>query len=231
MLVIRLSHTVVHDDLSVLLVILCKLSLPLSSQARPVDKIILGIDPGTLLMGFGILHTSGQHVRMLQAGHLRMKASDSHLLRLSQIFQKTLELIHKYKPDELAIEAPFFALNVQSLLKLGRAQGAAIAAALSQEIPVYEYLPKKVKQSVTGNGNASKQQVAAMLHTLLQTTVSDLSTDATDALGVAYCHFRRFQHILQPSRFNPKPTKARSSKSRTSDAWIKFLQSNPGRQL
>ncbi len=160
-----------------------------------------------------------------------MKTSDSHLLRLSQIFEKTLELIREFKPDELAIEAPFYALNVQSLLKLGRAQGAAIAAALSQEIPVYEYFPKKVKQAVTGNGNASKQQVAAMLNTLLQISISDLSLDATDALGVAYCHFLRHQHSSQSVGLPPKPSKARSSKSKKSEAWTQFLRNNPGRQL
>ncbi|MFM7179537.1 MAG: crossover junction endodeoxyribonuclease RuvC [Bacteroidota bacterium] len=182
-------------------------------------------------MGFGILHTSGQFVRMLQGGHLRMKSTDSHLLRLSQIFQKTLELIREFKPDELAIEAPFYALNVQSLLKLGRAQGAAIAAALSQEIPVFEYFPKKVKQAVTGNGNASKQQVAAMLHTLLQTNVSDLSLDATDALGVAYCHFLRHQPHSKSIGSIPKHTKTRSTRSKKSEAWTQFLRTNPGRQL
>jgi crossover junction endodeoxyribonuclease RuvC len=220
-----------HGGLSVLLDIACKLNLPLSSQARPPDKIILGIDPGTLIMGYGILHSSDRYVRMLHAGHLRMNASDSHLLRLNQIFQRTSDLVEEYKPDEMAIEAPFFALNVQSLLKLGRAQGAAIAAALSQKIPVFEYLPKKVKQAVTGNGNASKHQVAAMLHTLLQTSLSDLSMDATDALGVAYCHFRRHQHPSRLSESIPATSKARSSKSKTSEAWTQFLRNNPGRQL
>jgi crossover junction endodeoxyribonuclease RuvC len=229
--IIRLSHTVFDRDLSVLLVILCNLNLHLASQASPVDKIILGIDPGTLVMGFGILHTNGTQIRMLKAGHLRMKASDSHLLRLSQIFQKTVELVRLYKPDELAIEAPFFAVNVQSLLKLGRAQGAAIAAALSLDIPVFEYLPKKVKQAVTGNGNASKQQVAAMLRTLLQTTISELSTDATDALGVAYCHFRRNQDLS--ARFEAKANlpKIRQSKAKNVNSWAQFLRSNPGREI
>ena len=182
-------------------------------------------------MGYGILKTSGPQVHMLQAGHLRMKATDSHLLRLSQIFLKTQEIISEFKPDELAIEAPFYALNVQSLLKLGRAQGAAIAAALSREIPVFEYFPKKVKQAVTGNGNASKQQVAAMLHTLLQTNISNLSMDATDALGVAYCHFLRHQHHGKSEVFSQKGSRTRSSKSKKSEAWTQFLRNNPGRQL
>ena len=208
--------------------------MPQAPTARPTDKVILGIDPGTLLMGYGILRIQGNRVSLLDAGHWRFRSTDSHLLRLSLIFKQTLALIQLHQPDELAIEAPFFAQNVQSLIKLGRAQGAAIAAALERDIPVFEYLPKKIKQAVTGNGNASKQQVAAMLSTLLQTPTDHFKNDATDALGAAYCHFLRMN---DPTATAVKSTSTRTTKpkgtssSKKKQAWEQFLRSNPDRQL
>lgn len=208
--------------------------MPQAPTARPTDKVILGIDPGTLLMGYGILRIQGNQVTLLEAGHWRFRSTDSHLLRLSLIFKQTLDLIQMHQPDELAIEAPFFAQNVQSLIKLGRAQGAAIAAALERDIPVFEYLPKKIKQAVTGNGNASKQQVAAMLATLLQTPTDHFKNDATDALGAAYCHFLRMK---DPTTTAANSTSTRTTKtkatsgSKKKQAWEQFLRSNPDRQL
>src|ERR1700685_332317 len=131
------------------------------------DRIILGIDPGTSIMGYGIIELNGSKMKLLSLGVIQLDKFTDHALKLRQIFEKTLSLIDEYKPDDLAIEAPFFGKNVQSMLKLGRAQGVAMAAGLYRTIPIFEYSPKKIKQSVTGNGNASKEQVAAMLQTLL----------------------------------------------------------------
>jgi crossover junction endodeoxyribonuclease RuvC len=132
------------------------------------DKVILGIDPGTTIMGYGLIHIKGGKAALIDIGVLQLQKLENQALKLQSIFSKTLELIEQHKPDELAIEAPFFGKNVQSMLKLGRAQGVAIAGALYRNIPIFEYSPKKIKQSITGNGNASKEQVAAMLQTLLQ---------------------------------------------------------------
>ena len=131
------------------------------------DKIILGIDPGTNIMGYGAIHIIGKKVSLLGAGIISMEKMKDHSLKMKRIFEGTTDLLTQFKPDELAIEAPFFGKNVQSMLKLGRAQGIAIAAALMRGIPIFEYSPKKIKQSVTGNGNATKEQVAAMLQKLL----------------------------------------------------------------
>jgi len=152
------------------------------------EKIILGLDPGTNIMGYGVITISGSKIRLLQYGVIKLGKVDSHELRLKKIFDRVLSLIDEYHPDEVALEAPFFGKNVQSMLKLGRAQGVAMSAALYREIPIVEYAPKKVKQSVTGNGNASKEQVARMLMTLLAIKELPKMLDATDALAVAMCH-------------------------------------------
>lgn len=152
------------------------------------ERIILGIDPGTIVMGYGIIHIKGNEAQLLAMGVLKLDKFEEHHDRLKKIFERTTALINEYKPEEMAIEAPFFGKNVQSMLKLGRAQGMAIAAALSQKIPIQEYSPKKVKQSVTGNGNAAKEQVAAMLGHILKTDVLPKQLDATDGLAVAVCH-------------------------------------------
>lgn len=152
------------------------------------DKIILGIDPGTTIMGYGILHSTGTKISLLAMGVLPLNKYDDHPLRLKKIFERTLGLIEEYKPDEMAVEAPFFGKNVQSMLKLGRAQGVAIAAAMYRDIPIFEYSPKKIKQSITGNGNASKEQVAAMLQNMLKIQQLFDDLDATDGLAAAVCH-------------------------------------------
>src|SRR3954468_16285625 len=157
------------------------------------ERIILGIDPGTAVMGYGLLKETGPKIELLAMGVVKMPATDDHMLKLQRIFEKTVALIDNYNPDCLAIEAPFYGKNIQVMLKLGRAQGMAIAAALSRDIPICEYAPRKIKQSITGNGNATKEQVAAMLQTLLKFSETPEFLDATDGLAVAVCH--SFQRI------------------------------------
>jgi crossover junction endodeoxyribonuclease RuvC len=153
------------------------------------EKIILGIDPGTTIMGFGLIKVVGKTMVFLQLNELDLKKYDDHYLKLKLIFERTIELIDTHHPDEIAIEAPFFGKNVQSMLKLGRAQGVAMAAGLSREIPITEYSPKKIKMAITGNGNASKEQVAKMLQSLLGLKTLPKNLDATDGLAAAVCHF------------------------------------------
>lgn len=156
---------------------------------KPVkEKIIVGIDPGTNVMGYGVLCVKGNALSVMQYGVFKLSSYATHELKLKKIFERVSGLLQEYAPDEVALEAPFFGKNVQSMLKLGRAQGVAMAAALALEIPIVEYAPRKIKQSVTGNGNASKEQVAKMLMMLLKITEAPQMLDATDALAVAVCH-------------------------------------------
>ena len=183
---------------------------------QKTSKIILGIDPGTLLMGYGIIEVSGTKILFREMNVLKLSGKKSNPERLQIIHQKVEELIKKFKPDEFAIEAPFFGKNVQSMLKLGRAQGVAIAAAMSAGIPVTEYSPKKVKQSVTGNGNADKEQVWKMLQRLLSLKHETKLYDATDALAVAVCHHFQNNSVL-----------GRTAKS--FKGWDDFIKKYPGR--
>ncbi len=176
------------------------------------ETIILGLDPGTSVMGYGLIMVKGQKMSLIQFGVIHLSKYKNHETKLKKIFERVISLINDYNPDEVALEAPFYGKNVQSMLKLGRAQGVAMAAALSREIPITEYAPKKVKQSVTSNGNASKEQVANMLITLLNIKEAPKMLDATDALGVAVCH--HFQ----------KGAPEKSAKS-----WKAFINDNPGR--
>src|SRR6056300_633401 len=153
------------------------------------EQIILGVDPGTTIMGFGLIAVTKSSMRMIQMHELQLKKYDNHFLKLHHIFKRTIELIDEYHPDEMALEAPFYGKNVQSMLKLGRAQGVAMAAGLSREISITEYLPKKIKMAITGNGNASKEQVAKMLQSLLQLKTLPKNLDSTDGLAAAVCHF------------------------------------------
>lgn len=163
-------------------------------QITPVkERIILGIDPGTAVMGYGLVRQVGQKTELISLGVVKMDKIDDHMLKLQRIFEKTVALIDNYKPDCLAIEAPFYGKNIQVMLKLGRAQGVAMAAALSRNIDVTEYSPRKIKQSITGNGNATKEQVAGMLQRLLNFTETPDFLDATDGLAVAVCH--SFQNL------------------------------------
>jgi crossover junction endodeoxyribonuclease RuvC len=153
------------------------------------EKIILGIDPGTTIMGFGLIKVINKKMSFLQLNELHLQKYDDPYVKLKLIFERTIELIDTWHPDEIAIEAPFFGKNVQSMLKLGRAQGVAMAAGLSREVPVTEYSPKKIKMAITGNGNASKEQVARMLQSLLLIKKLPKNLDATDGLAAAVCHF------------------------------------------
>ena len=176
------------------------------------DKIILGIDPGTNIMGYGMIHVKGKKMELVQMGVLHLSKLSSHELKLKRIFERTLQLVDEYKPDELAVEAPFFGKNVQSMLKLGRAQGVAMSAALYRDVPIFEYAPKKIKMAITGKGTASKKQVAAMLKSLLNIKEMPKHLDATDGLAAAVCHY--FQR--NPSGTGKKYT-----------GWGSFLKDNP----
>lgn len=153
------------------------------------ERIILGIDPGTTVTGYGVIAVSGKSPSLITLGIIDLRKKEDHFRKIRTIFEQTLELIDRYHPDEFAIEAPFFGKNVQSMLKLGRAQGAAISAALYRDLPVFEYAPRMIKMSITGQGQASKEQVAAMLKTILAFSSDSMVFDATDALGAALCHF------------------------------------------
>jgi crossover junction endodeoxyribonuclease RuvC len=153
------------------------------------DRIILGIDPGTNIMGYGVIHEKGKIIECVGFGIVDMRKMDGHFIKLKHIFERTIQLIDGFNPDELAIEAPFQGKNVQSMLKLGRAQGAAIAAALTRTIPIYEYAPRKIKLSITGSGAASKEQVAGMLQRILKIEELPEQLDATDGLAAALCHY------------------------------------------
>lgn len=148
----------------------------------------MGIDPGTAVMGYGLILEKGSKIELITMGIVRMDHLDDHFLKLQRIFEKTILLLEEFKPDVLALEAPFYGKNIQVMLKLGRAQGVAMAAALSKNIPIAEYAPRKIKQSITGNGNTSKEQVAAMLQRLLNFKETPAFLDATDGLAVAVCH-------------------------------------------
>lgn len=179
------------------------------------EKIILGIDPGTSVMGFGIISVKKSKMELISIHELILKKYPNHETKLKIIFEKTLALIDEYHPDEVALEAPFFGKNVQSMLKLGRAQGVAMAASLHREIPITEYSPKKVKMAITGNGNASKEQVAGMLQNLLG--LKEFPTkylDASDGLAVAVCH-----------HFNM----GASATEKNYTGWASFLKQNPDR--
>lgn len=178
------------------------------------EKIILGIDPGTTVMGFGLISVKNKQMQLILLDELLLKKYESHELRLKRIFDKTLALIDEFHPDELAIEAPFYGKNVQSMLKLGRAQGVAMAAGLYREVPITEYSPKKIKMAITGNGNASKEQVAGMLQNLLNLKALPTKLDATDGLAAAVCHY-----------FNA----GKMGKEKSYSGWSSFVKQNPNR--
>lgn len=178
------------------------------------EKLVLGIDPGTQVMGYGLILAKGQKLTLIQYGVIHLKKYSSHALKLQKIHERVTSILEEYSPDEVALEAPFVGQNVQSALKLGRAQGVAMSAALMRDIPITEYAPKKVKSSVTGNGNASKEQVSSMIEKLLKFKIDTSSTmfDATDALGVAITHI--FQNGVNTSK---------------KKSWSSFIASNPNR--
>lgn len=177
------------------------------------ETIILGIDPGTNVMGYGVLKIVGSKTELISLGAIQIKEQDAGL-KLKRIFERVLALVDDYKPDHMALEAPFFGKNVQSMLKLGRAQGVAMAAALYREVPITEYSPRKIKQSITGNGAASKEQVAAMLQSMLKFENAPKYLDATDGLAVALCH-----HFQSSSKIPAGGKKG----------WESFIKNNPDR--
>lgn len=184
------------------------------------DKIILGIDPGTRIMGYGLLQIKGKEVKMLAMGVIDMHKCADIYLKLGRIYERVINVINSFHPDELAIEAPFCGKNVQSMLKLGRAQGVVIAAAISRQIPVHEYAPTKIKMTITGNGNASKEQVASVMKRMLRIPQENMLPwmDATDALAAAYCHY------LGTLGVAPSVPSSNSASS-----WKDFARRNPGK--
>jgi len=191
-----------------------------AKKKNPKEQIILGIDPGTNIMGYGVIRINNAAPTLLDLGIVKFGTNDEHTLKLKQIFLAVTALIEKHLPDEMAIEAPFYGKNIQSMLKLGRAQGVAIAAAVAREIGVMEYSPRKIKQSVTGNGNASKEQVAAMLVNVLKgvnpKTILEEKLDATDAVAVALCHYYQNKTASADKKFS---------------GWDSFIKSNPERKI
>ena len=178
------------------------------------EKIILGIDPGTTIMGFGIISIKDRKMSLIEMNELNLTKYKDHYLKLKLVFERTISLIDDFNPDEIAIEAPFFGKNVQSMLKLGRAQGIAMAAGLSREIPITEYSPKKIKMAITGNGNASKEQVAKMLQSILKFKEIPKNLDSTDGLAAAVCHFYNSNSTVSGNKYS---------------GWESFVKKNPTR--
>ena len=178
------------------------------------ERIIMGIDPGTTIMGYGIVKCAGGKMELQVIGVIDLRKMDDHYLKLQRIFERVDGLINEFHPDELAIEAPFYGKNVQSMLKLGRAQGAAIAAALVHNIPITEYAPRKIKLAITGQGTASKEQVAGILQKLLKIEDTPKYFDATDGLAAAVCHFFQSNHPVSQASFK---------------SWKDFIGKNPAR--
>ncbi len=178
------------------------------------EKIILGIDPGTTMMGYGVVKGTGKSPAYVDMGAVDLKREGDHYMKLRKIYERTIELMEKYLPDEVAIEAPFYGKNVQSMLKLGRAQGVAMAAVLSRDIPVFEYAPRKIKLSITSAGDASKEQVARMLMRMFDLTEMPKNLDATDGLAAAVCHFYQDGIKMPKSGANN---------------WEDFIRKNPDR--
>ena len=194
------------------------------AQKKNIDKIILGIDPGTRILGFGVVHVSGKDVRYVDMGVVNLKKVTDHFLTLKTILEEVTLLIDKYNPDELAIEAPFYGKNAQVMLKLGRAQGAAMAAALRRGMPIFEYAPRSIKLAVTGKGAASKEQVSIMAQSLLGVNFPQEYLDATDALAIALCHY---YHSSSP--ISSASCVKRGGGKKLSGSWEQFVASNPER--
>jgi crossover junction endodeoxyribonuclease RuvC len=192
---------------------------------QKTSKIIMGIDPGTLLMGYGIIKVTGNDIVLIEMDVLKLSGKKDNYERLQLINRKITEVVNKYKPNQFAIEAPFFGKNVQSMLKLGRAQGVAIAAAMTLNIPVAEYSPKKVKQSITGNGNADKEQVWKMVQHIFKLKEKPMHFDATDAVAVALCHHYQSKFVSVGSSILKTKLPAKNKKA----DWGNFAANNPGR--
>lgn len=185
-------------------------------QTTKPEMIIMGIDPGTIVMGYGVIRIVDAHIQLIAMGSIHFESSEDHLVRVRKIFERLSSMMQEFSPHCMAIESQFFGKNVQSMLKLGRAQGVCMAAAMNQNIPVIEYSPKKVKQSITGNGNASKEQVSAMLQRICKFEESPKYLDASDALAIAICHHYQISSGITSAR-----GKAHS--------WNSFINQNPDR--
>lgn len=180
------------------------------------ERVIMGVDPGTNIMGYAFIGVNGNHARLIAMGVIDLRKCKDMYMKLGEIFTRVQGLINSFLPDELAIEAPFFGKNVQSMLKLGRAQGVAIAAAISRQVPIHEYAPLKIKMAITGNGAASKEQVADMLRRMLNISNEEMPhfMDATDALGAAFCHFIQRNSPVTEKRYS---------------SWADFVNKNPNK--
>lgn len=180
------------------------------------ERVIMGIDPGTNIMGYAFIGVNGNRARLIAMGVIDLRKCNDTYMKLGEIFNRVQGLIASFLPDELAIEAPFFGKNVQSMLKLGRAQGVAIAAAISRQVPIHEYAPLKIKMAITGNGGASKEQVADMLKRMLNISSTDMPQfmDATDALGAAFCHFIQRNSPVREKKYS---------------SWADYINKNPGK--
>lgn len=186
-------------------------------ESKAVDeRIIMGIDPGTNIMGYAFIGINGNRARLIAMGVIDLRKCSDMYMKLGEIFTRVQGLINSFLPDELAIEAPFFGKNVQSMLKLGRAQGVAIAAAISRQVPIHEYAPLKIKMAITGNGSASKEQVAEMLRRMLNISAEEMPRfmDATDALGAAFCHYIQRERPMSEKKYS---------------SWADYVNKNPGK--
>lgn len=190
----------------------------------PKAKRIMGIDPGTNRMGYGVLEIKGNSVSCIVMGDIELSKLSDPYTKLHHIFEKVSGLINEYKPDEVALESPFFGKNVQSMLKLGRAQGVAMAAALHQNLPVFEYAPRRIKQSITGGGGAAKEQVALMLKSMLGVEYNPKRLDATDGLAVALCHW-----FISTSPLQNTPVKKQRAVKK--ESWESFVSRNPEKEI
>lgn len=179
------------------------------------QRIIMGIDPGTNILGYGVILVDARKVHFVDMGVIDLRKERDHFVKLKRIFHEVGELMERYTPDDLAVEAPFYGKNPQVMLKLGRAQGAAISAALQRQIPVFEYAPRKVKMAITGNGNASKEQVMMLMGKTLGIEMENRFLDASDALGIAMCHFYQLTNPL--------------SDTTASTDWKRFVSAHPDR--
>ncbi len=193
----------------------------------------MGIDPGTNYMGYGVVEVTGREVKCLVLGVIDMHKMDDPYAKLKYIFDRVGAIIDEYKPREVALEAPFFGENVQSMLKLGRAQGVAMSAALSREVDVFEYAPTRIKQAITGKGSASKEQLANMLSSMLRITDMPKHLDATDGLAAAMCHYFTLQNPLNGSLASDKVKGLgggrKSQRRGGSSSWESFVKANPHR--
>lgn len=197
------------------------------------ERIILGIDPGTNILGYGVLRVVGRKAEMLTLGVIDMRKVPDIYLKLGRIYERVMGVIDSFHPDELAIEAPFFGKNAQTMLKLGRAQGVAIAAAMARQVPIHEYAPMQIKQAITGRGSASKEQVAALLQRQLNISDDTIKSvpylDATDALAAAYCHHLGTMFPVKNQLAGLRTTKTGETRRSKSQSWAQFVANNVGR--